>query len=235
MIAALSWPDSTPGHDRGGAALADDRVHPRVAGGDGAEQLRHQPAGGGADHADAGVARHVVVERGDVGGDVVDLVQDPPGPLDDPLALVGEAAVGAVDQGDAELAFELGDVPGDVGLHGVQRPGGGGERAVIGDGDDGGELTDVHVAEPNRHHRKNRYFVSLSSTCQMHSVIVHTFTRQERSEKTPHLPLGGIPTNRSPTEGFPRLRRPDPPSGRFPFSRCGPRLFRESRLAWPRA
>ncbi len=65
---------------------------------DGAEQLRHQPAGGGADHPDAGLAGDVGVERGHVGGDVVDLVQDPPGPLDDPRALLGEPAVGAVDE-----------------------------------------------------------------------------------------------------------------------------------------
>ena len=40
----------------------------------------------------------VGVERGHVGGDVVDLVQDPAGPLDDPRALLGEAALGAVDE-----------------------------------------------------------------------------------------------------------------------------------------
>ena len=60
------------------------------------------------------------------------------------LAFVGQPAVRPVDQGDAELALELGDVPGDVGLHRVEGPRGGRERAVIGDGDDGGELADVH-------------------------------------------------------------------------------------------
>src|SRR5687767_1957281 len=56
------------------------------------------------------------------------------------------------------------------------------------------------------------------------------FHKQERREKTPHLPLGGMPTNRSPTDGLPRLRRPDPPSGRFPFFRCDPHFSERSRL-----
>jgi hypothetical protein len=86
------------GHDRGGAALADDRVDARVFGGDGGEELRHEPAGGRADHPDAGVAGDVVVERGDVGGDVVDLVEHAPSPLDHPLALVGEDTVRPVDE-----------------------------------------------------------------------------------------------------------------------------------------
>jgi hypothetical protein len=66
--------------------------------GDGGEQLGHQPASGGADHPDAGVAGHFVVEGGDVGGDVVDLVEDPAGPLDDAGALLGEPAVRTVDE-----------------------------------------------------------------------------------------------------------------------------------------
>ena len=117
-----------------------------MAGGDGAQQLRHQPAGGGADHADPGVAGDVVVERGDVGGDVVDLVQDPPCPFDDSLALFGQSAVGTVDERDAELALELGDMPGDVGLDGEERPRRRRKCPVISDGDDGGELANVHVA-----------------------------------------------------------------------------------------
>ena len=66
------------------------------------------------------VAGDLVAARGHVGGDVVELVQHPPGPLDDDDALVGQAAPLAVDQGDAELALEAGDVAADVGLHGVQ-------------------------------------------------------------------------------------------------------------------
>ena len=49
----------------------------------------------------------------------------------------------AVDELRAELALEAGDVARDVGLHGEQGAGGGRERAVVGDGDEGGELADV--------------------------------------------------------------------------------------------
>ena len=62
-------------------------------------------------------------------------------------ALLGEAAALAVDEGDAELALEPGDVAGDVGLHRVQGPGGGRERAVVGDRHEGGELAEIHRQE----------------------------------------------------------------------------------------
>ena len=86
----------------------------------------------------------LAVHRGDVGDEGVELGLHPAGPADDGLALVGEPAGGAVDQGDAELPLEPGDVGGDVRLHGVQGPGRGREAAVLGDGDEGGELAEVH-------------------------------------------------------------------------------------------
>ena len=98
-------------------------------------------------HAEARLAGDLVAARRHVGGDVVELVQDPPGPLDDERALVGEPAALAVDERDAELALEAGDVAGDVRLHGVQGAGGGGERAVVGDRDEGGELAEIHLRE----------------------------------------------------------------------------------------
>ena len=107
---------------------------------DGRQQFRHQPSGGGADHPDAGLAGDVGVERGHVGGDVVDLVQDPAGPLDDPRALLGEATLGAVDEAYTQLLLELGDVARHVGLHGVERACRTGERPVVGDRDERREL-----------------------------------------------------------------------------------------------
>ena len=50
-----------------------------------------------------------------------------------------------VDQGDAELALEPGDVAADVGLHGVQGTSGCGERAMIGDRHERGELAEIHL------------------------------------------------------------------------------------------
>ena len=231
MIAALSCPESTPGHDGGRAALADDRVHARVAGRHRAQQLRHQPAGRGADDADPGVARHVVVERGDVGGDVVDLVQHAPGPLDHTLALVGEAAVGAVDQGDAELAFELGHVartrstapctaPSRRPRTCRDRPRRRWRRA-------GGRpwrtLAQIHL--------KNRFEVSLSSTCQMHvrtCIVSQTRTTREDPpssarrrvhESVPHRRAFQVETPRSPIGAFPVFRRCRLPVSPVP-SRC---------------
>jgi hypothetical protein len=72
---------------------------------------------------------------------------DAPGPLDHQLAGLGEAPGGAVDQRRAELALEVGDVGGDVRLHGVQGPGGSGEAVVVGDGGEGGELAEVHRSQ----------------------------------------------------------------------------------------
>ena len=51
----------------------------------------------------------------------------------------------SIDERDAELLLEPGDVAGDVRLHGEQRPRRGGERAVVGDGDERGELPDIHL------------------------------------------------------------------------------------------
>ena len=63
---------------------------------------------------------------------------------DHELAGLGELARRAVDELDAELALELFHVRRDVRLHGRERVGGGGERAVLGDGDDGVQLAEVH-------------------------------------------------------------------------------------------
>ena len=61
------------------------------------------PAGRGADHADPDVAAHVLAQGPDVGGDGVDLAQDPVGPGRHHLALGGEPAGRAVDQGGPQL------------------------------------------------------------------------------------------------------------------------------------
>ena len=74
------------------------------------------------------------------GGDVVEFVEDPPCSLDDAGAVLGEAALGTVDERDAEFLLEAGDVARDVGLDGEQGARCGGERAVIGDRDQGGQL-----------------------------------------------------------------------------------------------
>ena len=55
----------------------------------------------------------------------------------------------------AQLPLEVGDVGGDVRLHGVQGPGGGGEAVVVGHGGQGGELAEVHRCNMMARIRKN--------------------------------------------------------------------------------
>ena len=62
------------------------------------EQAGEQPPRRGAEDAEADVAGDVAVDRGHVGGDVLHLAQDPPGPVDDPGPVLGEPALGAVDE-----------------------------------------------------------------------------------------------------------------------------------------
>ena len=110
----------------------------------GAEQGRHQPTCSGSDRPDAGLTGDVV-QRGNVGRDVVELADDASGALDHASALVREVAGRSIDEGYAELVLELRDAAGDVRLHREQGSSRGGEAAVVGDGDERGELTDIHL------------------------------------------------------------------------------------------
>ena len=69
---------------------------------------------------------------------------DAAGPGHHEFAGLGEQAGGSIDQRGAELLFEVGDVGGDVRLHGVEGTGGRREALVVGDGGEGGELAEVH-------------------------------------------------------------------------------------------
>jgi hypothetical protein len=128
------------------AALGDDDAGLRMSHRHLGEQAGEQPARRRPEHAEAHVADDVAVALSHLGGDVVELAQDPPSTLDDPGAVVGEATVGAVDELGAQLLLEAGDVAGHVGLHREQGSGGCRERAVVGDRDQGGELAHVHAA-----------------------------------------------------------------------------------------
>ena len=134
-----------PGHERRGVALVHGDVDAGVHALHVRQELGEQPASRGADRAEPGFTGHVVAARGDVGGDVLQLVQHPAGALDHHHAFVGEAAPLAVDQDDAQLLFESRDVAADVGLHRVQRPSGGRERSVVGDRHEGCELPEIHL------------------------------------------------------------------------------------------
>jgi len=51
---------------------------------------------------------------------------------------------GTVEQGGAQLSFEVAHAGRDGGLHDVQPVGGAGEAALLGDGDEGGQLPQLH-------------------------------------------------------------------------------------------
>ena len=145
-MAASSWPPARRGSSELVLPSAMVRADARDATGASAvSSWGMQPASRRADDTEAGLAGDLVAARRHVGGDVVQLVQDPPGPLDDRSALVGEPAPLAVDEGDTELLLEPGDVAADVGLHGVQRACSRRERPVVGDRHEGGELAEIHL------------------------------------------------------------------------------------------
>ena len=94
--AASSWPDSTLGHERRWCCRRwTIDVHVRVVR---CEQRRGTAApasGRWCRSRRCGPRRDTSSsQRRHVGGDVVELAQDPPGPLDDARALLGEAAAG---------------------------------------------------------------------------------------------------------------------------------------------
>ena len=81
------------------------------------EEPGEQPPSGRAEHPEAYITDDVTVALGDLGGDLVQLAQHPPGALDHPGAVIREAAVGPVDQLRTQLLLQPGDVGGHVRLH----------------------------------------------------------------------------------------------------------------------
>ena len=107
-------------------------------------QAGDQPPGGGADHAHPDGAGHLVLAGGHVGQQGVELGQDAPGPGHDHRTLLGQPAVGPVDQRRAQLLLEPGHVGRDVGLDGAEVLGGGRERTVVADGGERLEVSEFH-------------------------------------------------------------------------------------------
>jgi hypothetical protein len=131
-------------------------------------RLREQPSRRGADDAQPCVAAHLVAAAGHVGRDVVELVEHSACSFDHYQALVGETATLAVDEQHAELALQARDVAADVGLDGVEGPGRGRERAVIGDGDQRVVSWRRSITKNDTEYLRNALERSL--------VHVHTFT-----------------------------------------------------------
>ena len=112
------------------------------------EELGHQPAAGGADHAQADRAHDLLPQGGDVGHHRLELVGDPAGPLDDHLTFLGEAARGPVDQLHVELALQPGHVGRYVGLDGADGGGRGREAAGVGDAQQCLQVFQFHPGSP---------------------------------------------------------------------------------------
>ena len=93
------------------------------------------------------VPADLVAEGGHVGHGRLELGGDPPAPLHHRQALLGQLTAVAVDELDAELPLQPGDVAGHVRLHGVQGRRRGGEAAVVGDGDEGLQLAEIHLGK----------------------------------------------------------------------------------------
>jgi hypothetical protein len=98
-------------------SLRHIEVDVRVTGPQQVEKLRHQPAAGGADHAQAYRADHFLAQGHHIGHHVGELAHHPAGPLDHDVALLGQVARGPVDQLDLQLTLEAGDMGRDVGLN----------------------------------------------------------------------------------------------------------------------
>jgi hypothetical protein len=80
----------------------------------------------------------------------LELAADAAGPLEDHLAALGRGRPppAANQQVGAELLFELANLLGHVGLDRRQRVGGGGERTLLGDGEQGVEMPKFHRHAP---------------------------------------------------------------------------------------
>ena len=127
-----------------GGAVGHHQVEPGVALGQLGQEHGHEPAGRGADHADPDVAGHRLAQGPDVGDQGVELAHDPVGPGHHDLAVGGEPARRAVDQGGPQLPLEPGHVGRDVGLDRAQMVGRGRERAVLGHRHQGLEMSEFH-------------------------------------------------------------------------------------------
>ena len=97
-----------------------------------------------------------VAQRRHVSHGRLQLGRDPPAPLHDGQALLGQLSAVAVNELNPELALEPGHVAGDVGLDRVQGGGGGRKAAVVSDGDERLKLPEVHHLY--RYHRLLKRF-----------------------------------------------------------------------------
>ncbi len=130
-----------------GGCIDDLDPHTRVARSHGLQELGQKPSAGGPDHAYANDARHLVVHRGDVETNRLELGLYAPCPFEHDSAFLGESPAGAVDEGRAEFLLEARDVGRNVRLDGVQGTRRGAEGPVVHDCHEGVQLANVHLVQ----------------------------------------------------------------------------------------
>ena len=112
------------------------------------EELGDQPAPGRADHAQPDRPDHLLAQRGHVGHHRLELVHHPARPLDDHLALLGQATRRPVDQLHVQLALQPGHVGRDVRLHRADGGRRGGEAAGVRDAHQRLQMFQFHPGHP---------------------------------------------------------------------------------------
>jgi hypothetical protein len=111
------------------------------------QQRGDQPAAGGAQAAKTTVSLDHLIRGMDVGFDVLEFVDDASTALDDHGTFFGHFARVSIHQDHAEFLFEPGDVGRNVALHRFEVAGRCRKRAVLGDGDQAGQVADLHVGQ----------------------------------------------------------------------------------------
>jgi hypothetical protein len=94
----------------------------------------NKPTGGGADQADTSGSRDFGSDGMDIGAQRSDLGLNASSSFDDHHSLGRRSTRGPVNEAGTEFLFQARDVGRHIRLHRVQRPGSGGESAVINDG-----------------------------------------------------------------------------------------------------
>ena len=118
-----------------GLELGEQDLGARMAGGEGRHRPRHERRRGGGEGGQAHAAAHVAVAGGELGLGRLELGQHALGAPDEQPRGGGEdhAAPLALEQRDADLALERGEVLGDRGGRVAERLGRGGDGAALGE------------------------------------------------------------------------------------------------------
>jgi hypothetical protein len=82
--------------------------------------------------------------------DVLEFVNNPPSPLDNHYTLVGKRPTIAFDKHHTEVFFEPGNMSRDVALHGSEGPSCPGKRAMIGNCDQAGKVSNLHTPQDSQ-------------------------------------------------------------------------------------